>query len=446
MVFKKNPNRHLVSVLICAMVAIPVVCWPIGIGNTMKPSVLVRRAYSFAFPEDKEENEAPDEEWALDPALLNAAVEASADAGDLKLTEDGLIDVSQGGVAQATYLDGTQVEFEPASAKTIYSDVPTFTIVQQYDDADLPIELLDTEFFAPDDKQYYIAADNSIIKETPDMSSITLSKIAKGTGIKRIGIGDTWSKIRTESGTEGSVLTNTLSIEPVHIAIDRTVWVDCDSLSLREEPSTEGAYIGSLSRDTRLRCVEIVDKWFKVITPNGTEGYVYTSLTTETPPPTPTPVPTRRPANSSSSGSRSGSGSGSSNNKTGKVADLPAISGCNGQSIVDICVAMLGVDYVWAGESSSGVDCSGLVVFAYRQVGISVPHLAQSITGCGINVAREDIAPGDVVCWNTGGGYCGHVGIYVGGGQVSHASNSRDKVCYGSVDMMPIVTIRRLIQ
>ena len=439
MVFKKNPKRHLLSVLICIMVAAPIVCFPLGFGSGVSPRIAVKREYAATFPEKEQEEQAPlVEEWALDPALAEAEpVEGEEPVSEVKLTDDGLIDVSQGGVAQATYIDGAQ-PVEEAPVVTRYSDVPTLTVVQKYDEADLPIELLDVSLFAPDETKYYIAADNSIIKETPDMSSLTLTSIAKGTGVTRTGIGDTWSKIMTESGTEGYVLTSTLSIEPIHIAIDRTVWVDCDSLSLRSAPDAGAEYLGSLSRDTRLHCTEIVDKWFKVTTPNGNEGYVYISYTTETPPPTPTPVPQRRGG--------SGGGSSSGGGKTGKVASLPAISGCNGSSIVAICEAMLGVDYVWAGESASGVDCSGLVVYAYRQVGISVPHLAQSITSCGVNVAREDIAVGDVVCWNTGGGYCGHVGIYVGGGQVIHASNSRDKVCYGSVDMMPILTIRRLIQ
>lgn len=436
MVFKKNRSRHLLSILICISVAAPVVCLPLGTGTGVNPRIALRRAYAATFPEEEKE-EVPAEEWTPDPVLLEAVPVGGDIQSDITLTEDGLIDVSGGKVAQATYIDGV-VPQQAETFVTRYSDVPTFTVVQEYDEADLPIEILDVSVFSPDNTQYYIAADDSIIKETPRMDSLTLTSIAKGTRITRTGVGDTWSKIITESGTEGYVLTSTLSYDPVPIAIDRIVWVDCDSLSLREGPDTNAPYIGALPRYTKLRCVAIVDKWFKVVTPDGTEGYVYISYTTEKAPPTPTPVPAKK----SSSGGGSSGGSG----KTGKVASLPAISGCNGQSIVDICVAMLGVNYVFSGESTSGVDCSGLVVFAYRQVGVSVPHLAQSITTCGINVAREDIAIGDVVCWDTGGGYCGHVGIYVGGGQVIHASSSKGCVVYGSLDMMPILTIRRLIQ
>lgn len=443
MVFKRNPNQNLLSIIICISVAAPIVCLPVGIGNGVNPKIAVKRAYADTFPNQEIVEEVTVEDWAIAP-IEPVILDDESGEGGIKYTEDGLIDISNGGVVQATYVDGAGPETEmimPLSTR--YSDVPTYTVVQKYDEADLPIELLDVNVFAPDETHYYIAASNSIIKEKPDMSSITLSTIALGTGVTRIGIGDSWSKIRTEDGTEGYVLTNTLSIEPVRIAIDRIVWVDCDGLTLRKSNSVDSEVVATLKRDTRLRCVEIVDKWFKVITPDGTEGYVYVSYTTTQAPPTPTPVPTKKPANSNSGG---GGGGGGGSSSTGNTASLPTITGVNGSSIKSICESMLGVKYVWAGESSTGVDCSGLVVYAYRQIGISVPHLAQSLTTCGVGVSRSDIAVGDVVCWDTGGGYCGHVGIYVGGGQVIHASNSRTNVCYGNVDMMPILTIRRFIQ
>lgn len=436
---KCRVKRSLLSIAVCLSVAIPATCLPYDIRSATNPQAAVRRAYDFSvFGEEQvPEEEILVEDWAIAPVSAG-----EADAEGVVYTEDGLIDISAGGVVHASYIDG----YENAGISTLsvyYDDVPTYTIVQQYDEADLPIELLDPAVFAPDESQFYILVPNSIIKELPDMSSITLQSIAMGAGVTRIGIGDTWSKIRTEDGVEGYVLTASLSDEMVWIDIDRTVWVDCSSLTLRAEPDVESEALASLGRDTRLRCIGVSDKWYKVITTDGQEGYVYISFTTTNAPPTPTPVPTRPPANSG--GGSSGDG-GSSRSSTGNVASLPVITGCNGSSIVSICESMLGVDYVWAGESSSGVDCSGLVVYAYRQVGISVPHLANSIASCGVSIAREDIQPGDVVCWNTGGGYCGHVGIYVGGGQVIHASNSRDNVCYGSVDMMPILTIRRFIQ
>ena len=109
---------------------------------------------------------------------------------------------------------------------------------------------------------------------------------------------------------------------------------------------------------------------------------------------------------------------------------------------------MLGVPYTWAGESrSGGVDCSGLVVYAYRQIGLGLPHQSNSLVKCGVSISRADIQAGDIVCWDIRGSSSSveHVGIYVGGGQVIHASSTRDRVEYGNVDMYPIVSIRRII-
>jgi len=440
------------------MVTVPVICFPIGLREMTRPSLAVRRAYAATFPDAGvvEQTQALVEEWALNVNTSGEVVTGGeteggdgeqgdqGDQGDQAdpngdyVVPDGMIDVSNGGIANTSYVEGyTPVE------NTSYSDIPTYTIYQQYDEANLPIELLDVTVFTPDNTTEYVDAQDSILKEFPDMSSNTVGTLFVGQAVTRIGIGDTWSKVVTEDGVEGYVLSNSLSDEMVWQAIDRTVWVDADSLTLRAEPSTDSEVLATLPRDSRLHCTSVSAKWYEVTTEAGLTGYVYISYTTTNAPPTPTPT---NPPRSSSGGRSGGSSGGSYSGSTGNTATLPVITGVNGESIVNICVSMLGVDYVWAGESSSGVDCSGLVVYAYRQIGISVPHLAQSITTCGVSVSRSDIMPGDVVCWDTGGGYCGHVGIYVGGGQVIHASNSRDNVCYGSVDMMSILTIRRFIQ
>ena len=415
---RKRSKKWILASVVIATVFVPLTSLPLGIYDNKSASVLVRNAYAATYPSDETETEEVlIEEWAL------------------VTSEDELIDVSN---MEEPPLDTIYPEeeiciepVEDITERVSYADILTYTVVQQYDEANLPIELLDTSVFAPDDTKYYILAPNSIIKEYPDMSSNTLTPIGMGTGVTRIGIGDTWSKIRTEDGIEGYVLTTSISDEVVWIDIDRIVWVEADSLSLRSEASTDCEVLATLPHNARLRAVSVSDKWYKVITESGITGYVYISFTTQKAPPTPTPV--RR--TNTGSGSSGSSGGGSS----------PNVTGANGASIVSICQSMLGVDYVWAGESSSGVDCSGLVVYAYRQIGISAPHQSQSLTTSGYGVSRDNIQPGDVVCWDTGGGLCGHVGIYVGGGQVIHASNSRDNVCYGSLDMMPILTIRRLL-
>lgn len=469
---KKSMKHGIVSIAVCIAVAIPLSGLPLSTRDTMNHQARVRAAYIAANPYyNQEQEEVLIEDWAIgaqsqdvvsdesNPSDSTTGETMPSDSvpsetsapviGEDVIWAEGaeipteMVDVSNGQIAQESYFEG----YEPSvNTTSYYDDVPTYTIVQEYDEADLPIELLDPMVFAPDETQYYILAQNSIIKEYPDMSSITICPIARGEGVTRIGIGDTWSRIRTEDGVEGYVLTSSISDTMVWDAIDRTVYVDCGSLTLRSQPSTESEPVTTLYRDQRLHAISVSDKWYEVNTMDGQHGYVYISYTTTTAPPTPTPVPTRAPVTSSGGGGGGGNGGGGGGGGYVNNNPPPVISGVNGESIVSICESMLGVPYVWAGESRNGVDCSGLVVYAYRQVGVTVAHYSGTILNSGQTVSREDLRLGDVVCWDTNGnGSCDHVGIYVGNGQVIHASMSRGEVRYGNLDMCPILGYRRFI-
>ncbi len=418
-------GKYMLAIAVCASVAAPIVCLPIGISNRNDPSLMVRRAYAATFPELIKTEEQ------LQMEAMEAQAVAEADSN--------LMQVGEGVLLSATYDEGyCPPELEDVS----YKDVTPYVVYQNYDSAGLPVELLETQFFAADDTYLYIAAPSSILKQEPDMDSITVESLYLGQGVTRVGIGDSWSRIQTEDGTEGYVLTSSLSYEMIWVAIDRYVWVEADSLTLRSEASTESEVVAVLPNETRLHCTSVSDKWYKVTTDNGTEGYVYCSFTTQTAPATPTPVPRPQGGGSNGGGNRGGGGGGGGSYSGGSYV----VTGMNGSSVVSVAQSLLGVSYVYGGESSSGVDCSGLVVYCYRAIGVGgIPHYANSITSVGVGVSRANIQPGDVVCYDYGGGYCGHVAIYVGGGQVIHASNSRGNVRYGSLDMMPILTIRRFV-
>ena len=78
----------------------------------------------------------------------------------------------------------------------------------------------------------------------------------------------------------------------------------------------------------------------------------------------------------------------------------------------------LGAPYVWAGSSPSGFDCSGLVMYAFGQVGVAVPHNAAQQFRLGVPVARDRLVPGDVVFFNQ----LRHNGIYLGDGRFVHST------------------------
>jgi cell wall-associated NlpC family hydrolase len=97
--------------------------------------------------------------------------------------------------------------------------------------------------------------------------------------------------------------------------------------------------------------------------------------------------------------------------------------------VVGIAMQYLGTPYVWGGASPSGFDCSGLVMYVFAQVGISLPHSSYAQYGYGSPVSMSQLQPGDLVFFDG----LGHVGIYVGGGNFIHAPHTGDVVKISSL-------------
>jgi cell wall-associated NlpC family hydrolase len=98
--------------------------------------------------------------------------------------------------------------------------------------------------------------------------------------------------------------------------------------------------------------------------------------------------------------------------------------------VVGIAMSQLGTPYVWGGSSPGGFDCSGLVMWSYAQVGVSLPHSSYALYGMGVPVSRDQLAPGDLVFFDG----LGHVGIYIGGNEFIHAPHTGDVVKISSLD------------
>lgn len=96
------------------------------------------------------------------------------------------------------------------------------------------------------------------------------------------------------------------------------------------------------------------------------------------------------------------------------------------QSVMDFSHDLLGVPYVYGGQSPWGFDCSGFVSYVYENHGFSIHRCADDQMQDGMIMAREDLQPGDLVFFSVYGSWlASHVGIYIGGGQMIHASSSR---------------------
>jgi cell wall-associated NlpC family hydrolase len=107
----------------------------------------------------------------------------------------------------------------------------------------------------------------------------------------------------------------------------------------------------------------------------------------------------------------------------------PPASGA-GASAASAAMGELGVPYVWGGASTGGFDCSGLVVWAFAQVGVGgLPHSTYSLWNAGPHVSSGDLQAGDLVFFNG----LGHMGIYIGGGSFVHAPHTGDVVKVSSL-------------
>jgi peptidoglycan DL-endopeptidase CwlO len=103
------------------------------------------------------------------------------------------------------------------------------------------------------------------------------------------------------------------------------------------------------------------------------------------------------------------------------------------RTAVDTAMAQRGDPYVWAAAGPNAFDCSGLVQYAYAAAGVSLPHSSRMQSQMGTPVARSALQPGDLVFFYSP---VSHVGIYIGNGQMVHASTYGQPVKVASIDSM----------
>ncbi|MFD7430818.1 NlpC/P60 family protein [Streptomyces sp. NPDC059818] len=122
------------------------------------------------------------------------------------------------------------------------------------------------------------------------------------------------------------------------------------------------------------------------------------------------------------------------------TAGLPAGSARAAAAVMAVRRA-LGRPYVWGASGPSGFDCSGLMQWAYAQAGVSLPRTSQAQRYAGRMVPLSQARPGDLVAYRAD---AGHIGMYVGNGQVIHAPYPGAPVRYDPVGMMPVSSVTRV--
>lgn len=140
---------------------------------------------------------------------------------------------------------------------------------------------------------------------------------------------------------------------------------------------------------------------------------------------------------SSDSGSQSSGSSNSGSSSTGSSSQGSA----SGQAVVNYALQFVGNPYVWGGTSlTNGADCSGFIMSVYAHFGYSLPHSSAAMRSCGRSVSYSEAQPGDIIC------YSGHVAIYMGGGQIVHASDEKSGIKVSSnAAYRQILSVRRIV-
>ena len=123
--------------------------------------------------------------------------------------------------------------------------------------------------------------------------------------------------------------------------------------------------------------------------------------------------------------------------QTTEVSAQPA---SNGQVIVDYACQFIGNPYVWGGTSlTDGADCSGFVQSVFAHFGISLPRTTYDQIYAGVEVSYDQAMPGDLIC------YDGHIGIYIGNGQIVNAQNPEQGIGISPATYTTILSVRRIV-
>ena len=232
----------------------------------------------------------------------------------------------------------------------------------------------------------------------------------------------------------------------------RIATVTTTTLKVREEPGLEASVLGLVPIDDELVVTEELDGWVKVDIEEGF-GYVstdYVTLSTEF-------VEAeskeeeearlekerkaREEANAAAARAQAERTAAQSNEVKAPSTPVTSISGSGtGVDVVNYALQFVGNPYVYGGSSlTNGTDCSGFVMRVYEHFGVSLPHSSAADRNVGYDVGGlANAIPGDIVC------YSGHVGIYVGNGQIVHASSARTGIIVSSATYRQILCVRRI--
>ena len=258
---------------------------------------------------------------------------------------------------------------------------------------------------------------------------------------------DGWYKI-TSGTVTGYVkgeycVTGDAAVELAAEVGKRFAKVNCDGLFVRKEAGTDSSILGMVAFQDELVVYEESDEWIYVDTAEG-KGYVsaeYVELFSEFVEAESKEEEEARLAKEREEREKARAAARAAAKKNTQTT-VPVITGDSemGKAVAEYAVQFVGNPYKWGGTSlTDGADCSGFVMSVYANFGVSLPHSSAADRKQGYAVASlEEAQPGDLIC------YSGHVALYIGDGQIVHASSSKTGIIISKADYKTILAIRRI--
>ncbi|MCH5269337.1 MAG: C40 family peptidase [Lachnospiraceae bacterium] len=249
-----------------------------------------------------------------------------------------------------------------------------------------------------------VESGNLNVRETPDTSGKLVGKMPKDSACEILEVTeDGWAKI-TSGDVNGYVSMDYLytgadAVMRATELMNTVAVVNADALKVRDEPSMDSAVLTQVPKGEELDVIEVLEEWV-MVSIDGDTAYVSAEYVT---------VEEKLATAITMSELRYGQG----------VSDLRV-------DIVEYAKQFLGNRYVYGGTSlTNGVDCSGFTMAVYKHFGISLSHHSGSQAKEGTKITADQLQPGDLVFYANSSGTINHVAMYIGNGQVIHASNEK---------------------
>ena len=298
------------------------------------------------------------------------------------------------------------------------------------------------------------------VRDIPSEDGEVVGKLYNNSAGEWLDKDGDWYKIKSGSVTgyvkSEFVVSGDAAVELAKKVGERVAVVNTTTLKVRESASLDAPVLGLVPMEDRLTVVEENDNWCKVSIEEG-DGWVskeYVKVSTEFPKAESKAeeearirkeeaarkaaiAAANRAASRGKSSGKSGKGSKSSGGGGGSYS---ASGGGPGASVANYALQFVGNPYVYGGSSlTGGTDCSGFTMSVYRNFGVSLPHSSGAQRSMGYSVGGlANAQAGDIVC------YSGHVGIYIGGGQIVHASTASTGIKVSNAGYRSVLDVRRI--